>query len=210
MTDADKLTQAMGSDRSGCVCVMVFWLIVVLLGTVGMVGSNEDHPQGTAKDKQVDTALGLPPSLKTTNTAPPPTLAPTTLPPVPETQPPVVVVPQQQGGSSGGTGSSGGGGQTPQQPQIPSEVCETTGSISVSNGDRGSLGGGGGTYKANGGSSVNFSGYPFCHSYQFTVSGSNGTSGKGCFQTGTGLSLGSLAGETITVSVVASPGSPCG
>ena len=80
----------------------------------------------------------------------------------------------------------------------------------MSGGDRGSLGGGGGTYKATGPSSITFSGYPFCHSYQFTVSGSLGTHGSGCFQTATGLSLGTPADESITVSVVASPGSQCG
>jgi hypothetical protein len=206
--NVDPTAKAIAKDRSGCVGAMVFWLIIVAFGCVGLVGSNPDNPSGTQKEQEIDAALGILPGLSTTNTAPPPTTPPT-IPPVPETEAPVVVVPQQPGGT--GNSGGGGGGQQPQQPQQPAgEVCETTGSISVSGGDRGSLGGGGGTYKSTGPSSITFSGYPLCHNYKFTASGSFGSKASGCFQTATGVSFsGGAPNEDITVSVVAAPGSSC-
>jgi hypothetical protein len=115
----------------------------------------------------------------------------------------VVVVPQQQGGSSGGSGSSGGGGQAPQQPQEPAgEVCSLSGSASV-NGGSGGLSSSGGSYTANGPSSVTVSGYPTCHSprYGIKLNGPHGFA-SGCFLDNFNVPLNSSqAGDTITVSI---------
>lgn len=193
----DRLTHEVQKDRSGCVGAMVFFLILIVFGCVGLVGSNPDRPAGTQKERELDSALGLLPSLKTTNTAPPPTTPPT-VPPVPETEPPVVVVPQQQ---SGGGGGGGGGSQQPQQPQAPpGEVCSPpSGSISVSG--VGSFGGSGANFTAPGQIDVGFSGYPSCHSYTFSLTSSDGARASGCFQTGTGVRVGTTAGANVSISV---------
>jgi type IV secretory pathway VirB10-like protein len=204
MSDApakpDPVLQAMKNDRTGCIAAILFGAVLVATCAGGFVGNDPDTPTSARTREFEDTALGILPALKTTNTAPAPTTAPTTAPPVPVTEAPQVAAPQQQGQQGQGQQAP----QTPQQPaapQPPVEVCAVSGSASVSGGS-GGLSSSGGSYTASGPSSVTVSGYPTCHSPRYGIRLQSPTAfATGCFLDNFVVNVQSLAGETVNVTI---------